>query len=169
LINEMKEAVFPQKLFGNLVTRLEIELERSRTDFSRSVSLFSGRKQMESIFKRSDFQAMLTAKEAFLLVQGKKLAPDIKHTLSRRQSSAASTAQSADHDHDRSTAEGKEEEETQEERQREQRAAVHVQSMQRGRLARSRLGLTFRFRAMGDVAKTATATEGHARVRIEEP
>ena len=137
LIDQMKESVFPQKLFGNLVSRLEIELERSRTDFSRSINVFSGRKQMESIFQRSDFQAMLTAKEAFLLVQGEKLAPDIKSTLSRRQSTAASVARRSPRD-DRSTADEGEERKSFE--QREERAAVHVQSLQRGRKVRSRFG-----------------------------
>ena len=74
--------------FGDLVDRLEHELDRSRKVFSSTASsikrlLSTEAKKKESVFKTSDFEDMLKAKEAFLLVQGKGLAPGLKHRLTK--------------------------------------------------------------------------------------
>ena len=89
LIDHMREAVFPREHFGELVTRLEHELDQSRRDFSKTASsmralLSSETRRLESaVFKPSDSEEMLKAKEAFLLVQGKGLAPTLKHKLTK--------------------------------------------------------------------------------------
>ena len=77
--------------FGDLVDRLETELDRSRKVFSSTASSIKGllsleaKKKKESVFKTSDFEDMLKAKEAFLLVQGKGLAPGLKHRLTKEK------------------------------------------------------------------------------------
>ena len=51
------------------------------------MNLLSSRQQpkhKETIFKTSDFEEMLKAKEAFLHVQGKEIHPDLKHKLSKK-------------------------------------------------------------------------------------
>jgi len=94
LIDDMKEVVFPAAHFGNLVGRLEAELECSRKDFSSTFTSLralatSTSKQGRSVFQSSDFEAMLTAKEAYLRVQGKGLNAELKTKLEQRGSHLA--------------------------------------------------------------------------------
>lgn len=106
LIDDMKDAVFPKAHFGNLVDRLESELERARKGFSTgnfSASMHSVRSLLKSptpkqsvLFKNSDFESMLNAKEAFLEVHGKGLAPELKHKLAVRAESEKGLAARAE-------------------------------------------------------------------------
>lgn len=86
LIDLDKANIFPERYFGDLLTRMERELDQAR-------------KESGSIFTERDFEQILHAREAFSRIHGKRLSPELSKRLTKRRFSGSESVPPVDSCH----------------------------------------------------------------------